>query len=160
MSFRQGLRSRTQNAPPRAQSAAPDTPTHPHAYNAQHSPPAFGRGTGRGLLGESPSFLAGRNVVAGDRNAVAGDLDPAPLFHNDEGDPYYRVERIFAHRADPRERSFLVRWAGYDASHDSWEPEHRLRADVPLLLDAYLANPSTLQKRPSAPLRRSLHTRH
>jgi hypothetical protein len=87
-------------------------------------------------------------------------LDPAPLFHNDDGDPYYRVERIFAHRADPRERSFLVRWAGYDASHDSWEPEHRLRADVPLLLDAYLANPSSLQKRPTAPLRRSVHTRH
>ena len=63
MSSRQGLRPRNQNAQPRAQSAAPDTPTHPHAYNAQPSPPAFGRGIGRGLL-DSP-FSAGRNVVAG-----------------------------------------------------------------------------------------------
>ena len=58
MSTRQGLRSRNQSAAPRAQSAAPDTPNHPHA---QRSPPSFGRGTGRGLL-DSPLPVP-RNIV-------------------------------------------------------------------------------------------------
>ena len=81
------------------------------------------------------------------------------MFANAAGDAYYTVEKIYAHRHDAAEREFHVRWAGYDASHDSWEPEHRLRADVPLLLDAYLAAPSTMRARPSAPLRRSVHLR-
>ena len=89
----------------------------------------------------------------------ASPVQPPFVFADAAGADYYTVEKIYAHRHDLAEREFHVRWAGYDASHDTWEPEHRLRADVPQLLDAYLAAPSSLRARASAPLRHSAHVR-
>jgi hypothetical protein len=48
------------------------------------------------------------------------------LLDNDE----FTVEEILSHRGewkDMKQMTFLVHWAGYDSSHDSWEPWSALR---------------------------------
>ena len=125
--------------------------------------------TGNNVRLALPATLGRRSpVVAMDRLRLyhprdpvlgASPMQPPPVCTDAAGATYYTVEKIYAHRHDLAEREFHVRWAGYDASHDTWEPEHRLRADVPQLHDAYLAAPSSLRARASAPLRRSAHVR-
>ncbi|MFH1084174.1 MAG: chromo domain-containing protein, partial [Chloroflexota bacterium] len=42
----------------------------------------------------------------------------------------WRVERIIAHRGSPRSRGtmrFRVRWKGFDAGDDTWEPWANVR---------------------------------
>ena len=38
----------------------------------------------------------------------------------------YDVEGILGHRDKAGVREYKVRWAGYNATHDSWEPEGNL----------------------------------
>ncbi len=76
----------------------------------------------------------------------------------------FDVERILDHRFEKQrgraapKLQYLVKWEGYDAEHDSWEPEVNLRdAPEPLALYAeYLrANKQTLtppKKTPAPPL--------
>ena len=47
----------------------------------------------------------------------------------------------------------LVRWVGYDESHNQWVRRSVLEADVPALVLAYDANPSIFVSRKSAPKR-------
>ena len=47
----------------------------------------------------------------------------------------------------------LVRWAGYDESHNQWVRRSVLEEDVPALVLAYDANPSIFVSRTSAPTR-------
>jgi hypothetical protein len=47
----------------------------------------------------------------------------------------------------------LVRWAGYDESHNQWVRRSVLEEDVPALVLAYDVNPSIFVSRPSAPKR-------
>ena len=60
-----------------------------------------------------------------------------------DGEPYYKVERILSMRESStgkgrgkKRREFLIKWTGYDDSHNSWEPETNLTPD---LLKSYLA---------------------
>ena len=39
---------------------------------------------------------------------------------------------------------FLVKWLGYTAEHNSWEPESSLIADAPIIVERYLRNPTDL----------------
>ena len=51
----------------------------------------------------------------------------------------FYIDFIVAHRGSLNHRKqlqFLVRWAGYDASDDTWEPYANLRHAIPL--HAYL----------------------
>ncbi len=45
------------------------------------------------------------------------------------------VEKILSHRDVPSsrgkiKREYLIRWEGYDPSHDTWEPEKNLSPDL------------------------------
>lgn len=48
----------------------------------------------------------------------------------------YEVLKIIDHKFTNKERKFLVRWKGYNSTHDSWEPESCL--SCPKLLKSYL----------------------
>ena len=47
-------------------------------------------------------------------------------------DEHWEVEAILDHRGPPYNRSFLIRWKGYDSTEDSWEPR-RMIDDGPLI---------------------------
>ena len=56
---------------------------------------------------------------------------PPPLPTVDEFGEWFEIERILDHRVIKRGRSvkreYLIRWDGYSAEYDTWEPEPRLR---------------------------------
>lgn len=52
---------------------------------------------------------------------------PPPLPIPVAGEPEYEVEHVLAHRGAGARRSYLVRWRGYDAEHDTWEPVSHLK---------------------------------
>ena len=66
--------------------------------------------------------------------------DPKEVAMHDQEE--FLIEAITAHRGDRTRRKtmeFKVRWAGYDSSHDTWEPYSNLR-DTDQLLDYLKAN--------------------
>jgi hypothetical protein len=71
----------------------------------------------------------------------------------DDHDPRYEVDKILWHRTFKGRREMLVRWAGYDESHNQWVRRSVLEEDVPALVLAYDANPSICVSRTSAPKR-------
>ena len=71
----------------------------------------------------------------------------------DDHDPRYEVDKILWHRTFKGRREMLVRWAGYDESHNQWVRRSVLEEDVPALVLAYDANPSIFVSRTSAPKR-------
>lgn len=76
---------------------------------------------------------------------------PMPLLEDAEG-PVFEVDRILSHRdmevstGKNRKRKlvrqYLIRWKGYDASSDTWEPESNLVSGVAELLQDYWASVS------------------
>ena len=68
-----------------------------------------------------------------------GTYQPPPA-EVQSGKPYFVVEKILDHdRLKKRgvKYKFLVRWQGYSAEHDTWEPESSFAE--PALIDEYLA---------------------
>jgi hypothetical protein len=49
---------------------------------------------------------------------------PAPI--DIEGEEEWTVDQILDEREARGERTFLVRWEGFSADHDTWEPEENL----------------------------------
>ena len=39
----------------------------------------------------------------------------------------YEIEKILCHWRNPSNHSFLIRWKGFSAEEDSWEPEWNLK---------------------------------
>ena len=68
-------------------------------------------------------------------------------------DPRYEVDKILWHRTFKNRREMLVRWKGYDESHNQWVRRSVLEEDVPALILAYDADPSVFVSRKSAPKR-------
>jgi dipeptidase len=61
-------------------------------------------------------FIRYHRDTIGKRNPT----NPPPL--EIEGHDEFEVERILDSRIHYRKVQYLVKWVGYDASHDSWEP--------------------------------------
>ena len=58
---------------------------------------------------------------------VHGPNFPKPPPDLIEGEEEYKIEKILRHRGPPSNRSFLIRWKGFSAEDDSWEPERNLK---------------------------------
>ena len=67
-------------------------------------------------------------------------------------DPRYEVDKILCHRTFKGRREMLVRWTGYDESHNQWVRRSVLE-DVSALVLTYDADPSVFVSRKSAPKR-------
>ena len=51
----------------------------------------------------------------------------------------YEVEAVLGHRGRPGRRTFLIRWKGYSAAEDTWEPERNLGNTQPLITEYKIA---------------------
>ena len=58
-----------------------------------------------------------------------------------DGEEEYEVEAVLGHRGKPGRRTFLIRWKGYSAAEDTWEPERNLGNAQPLVLEYKIARP-------------------
>ena len=113
-------------------------------------------GVKRGLVcsGEEqaggPAVPAAAGVVANpakkSRVAAAAAAPTGFLFEDDDGQPVYRVEGLLAARPRGDSREFLVRWDGFGADADSWEPESAI-LDANLI-KAFDRQSSRAQERP------------
>jgi hypothetical protein len=94
-------------------------------------------------------------VLTHDNDVRFGSLwkELCQLVGTKNDDPRYEVDKILCHRTFKGRREMLVRWAGYDESHNQWVRRSVLEEDVPTLVLAYDANPSIFVSRKSAPKR-------
>ena len=67
------------------------------------------------------------------------DFQPGPLYEDDSGE-FYAPQAIVDHARDPdnsKQFLFRVRWLGYSAEHDTWEPEANLTTCKQLIEDYF-----------------------
>ena len=92
-------------------------------------------------------------------DAYFSDYDaPAVPVADGRGALRYEIHRVWGHRSPTAlpAKEYLVQWKGYDTSQMTWVPRATLATDVPGILAAYEAVPTTAQARPSAPKRTPL----
>lgn len=63
-----------------------------------------------------------------------------------DGETRFVVDRLVDRMRKNGTTYYKVRWKGFTKKHDSWEPENRLREDVPEIVEAY-HHKSRLRKR-------------
>ena len=51
----------------------------------------------------------------------------------------YEVKAVLGHRGRPGRHTFLIRWKGYSAAEDTWEPERNLGNAQPLIMEYKIA---------------------
>ena len=66
-------------------------------------------------------------------------LQPPPALI--DGEEEYEVEVVLRHRGKPGRCTFLIRWKGYSAAEDTWEPERNLSNAQPLVTKYKIAQP-------------------
>ena len=49
----------------------------------------------------------------------------------------FKVDKIIAKKKEKGKTYYLVRWFGFDATHDTWEPAEELKEDVPELVKMF-----------------------
>ena len=59
-----------------------------------------------------------------------------------DGEEEYEVKAILGHKGRPGCRTFLIRWKGYSAAEDTWEPERNLGNAQPLITKYKIARPT------------------
>ena len=77
-------------------------------------------------------------VAASSSDEAESAAEESEEEESDEDDEYFEVEDVLGMRKGPP-RAFLVRWAGYTAAADTWEPESNL---LPSLVREYLESTS------------------
>lgn len=70
----------------------------------------------------------------------AGQAPPPPMVM--EGENEFEIETVLQHRPAKKSQgdkniSYRVKWLGYGAEHNSWEPERNLRLRAPEILQEY-----------------------
>ena len=61
---------------------------------------------------------------------------PAPLLYEEDGTPQWEVESLVGTRirrqanGKSQVTEYLVRWAGFGAEHDTWEPSANIHKDT------------------------------
>ena len=55
------------------------------------------------------------------------DFQPPGELLEEENGREYEVEKVLAHRGKGRNKEYLLRWKGYAAHEDTWEPERNLK---------------------------------
>jgi len=89
-----------------------------------------------------------------ERDSCFGDTNgrPEPLI-SDRGVTRYEVRRISIARIHKGQAELWVEWKGYNQSQNCWVHQDILMVDVPELVKAFNARPSTFKERASAPKR-------
>ena len=59
-----------------------------------------------------------------------------------DGEEEYEVKVVLRHRGKPSCRTFLIRWKGYSAAEDTWEPERNLSNAQPLITKYKITRPT------------------
>jgi ribosomal protein L21E len=62
------------------------------------------------------------NLAKDDEDDRAKRKEPGALALDEQQQPVYAIERILKRSTREGVKQLLVRWRGYDASHDSWIP--------------------------------------
>mgnify|MGYP001811299377 CR=1 FL=1 len=55
--------------------------------------------------------------------AARGPIKPMPLLL-DEGDDWYEIDALLAHRTSRGKRQYLVKYKGFDDFHNEWRNEN------------------------------------
>lgn len=76
------------------------------------------------VLQDFDGNLLERNYPPRDLTLISGD--PTPDSES------YEVEQILNHRAGEHGYEYLVKWKGYDAEYNTWEPESSFNTLVPI----------------------------
>ena len=78
-------------------------------------------------------------------NTINGLLpeEPAPIYLEDEDEPEYEVQTILDSRIRWRRIEYLVKWKGYDDSHNSWEPLVNLKGAKQSITAFHKKHPDT-----------------
>ena len=58
-----------------------------------------------------------------------------------EGEEEYEVKAVLEHRGKPGRHTFLIRWKGYSAAEDTWEPERNLGNTQLLIIEYKITQP-------------------
>lgn len=84
--------------------------------------------------------------VPRDQIKVIGERKKAQ--ENEDGEEY-EVEFIFGEKIEGKERKFLVKWKGYDASESTWETKRQLK-NSPQIMREYFQRKAMIEKTDAA----------
>jgi hypothetical protein len=75
--------------------------------------------------------------IRSDRYGERAALRPPPEEYTEEGEAKWEVEKVLQKRSRRGRTEYLVKWKDYPNHESTWEPEWRLKEDVPKMMDAY-----------------------
>jgi hypothetical protein len=80
--------------------------------------------------------------------------NPPPIATADDGQQFYEVDHIVTMQVRKGGKRFVrVRWKGYAAQHDTWEPYEKILADCPVAITTYEATHRAAAPRAPRPRR-------